>query len=242
MKNAFQLLLLIPLCFFFIQCRKESTEQSTIENNSVPTVLESRWLDPALVAYYPFDNNRNDYAGKGSQSFVGPYTYIEKYTSDRHDNASKALFLDGNYILDLYNIPIATAYTISAWVVNLSSTTNILLISQYGYGLNIFQNKNKYVVEEANPVNISDVSTLIPRENWHHVVGTYDGREIRIYMDGILKSSKRFNGRIADQPSFYKLAGFGPPATTWRGYIDDLMFYKRTLSQSEVSKLYNDQK
>jgi beta-galactosidase len=36
--------------------------------------------------------------------------------------------------------------------------------------------------------------------NWHHLMGTWDGEEMKLYVDGELKASHPFNGKIMDSP------------------------------------------
>jgi len=69
---------------------------------------------------------------------------------------------------------------------------------------------------------------------WHFVVGTYDGSQIKLYTDGTLSSSTPKTGAIT-------------PATTvsyigrldFNGKIDDFRIYNRALSAAEIIALYN---
>ena len=73
---------------------------------------------------------------------------------------------------------------------------------------------------------------------WRHIVGTYDGASVKIYLDGILQdsvsASDPYTGaedfRIGDD-------GVGGGSDEWDGLIDDVRVYNRALSVQEINAL-----
>jgi hypothetical protein len=65
--------------------------------------------------------------------------------------------------------------------------------------------------------------------NWHHLVVTYDGSSFKFYVDGVLSGSTNMPGSLASSLATY-IIGNG----YWKGAIDDLRFYSRTLTASDV--------
>ncbi len=75
---------------------------------------------------------------------------------------------------------------------------------------------------------------------WHHVVGTYDGTTANLYIDGELKTSSN--------PSSYVIAHDDTPLVIgseyyyagcrFNGFVDDVRIYKRALSVEEIKAHY----
>jgi hypothetical protein len=79
---------------------------------------------------------------------------------------------------------------------------------------------------------------------WHHAVGTYDGTQLRLYVDGRLDNSEPAYGKItsSDQPIYI---GQSPDAPFrkdrhWNGLIDDVRIYSYAFTAEEVEKLYRE--
>ncbi len=80
------------------------------------------------------------------------------------------------------------------------------------------------------------------RRQWHHVVGTYDGREHRLYVDGKLaKSSQAQSGDIDYPPhAFYEIGGYRDDDEFYRtaGAIHEVCVFDRALSAEEIARRY----
>ena len=94
----------------------------------------------------------------------------------------------------------------------------------------------------STPDTVVAGKTNVDDGKWHHIVGTYDGQAIALYVDGILDGSKSARGEI-DTNAFPLWIG-GNAARTgkrdrdWNGRIDDVRVYNRALSSDEVRELY----
>jgi len=80
---------------------------------------------------------------------------------------------------------------------------------------------------------------------WHHVVGTYDGERLALYIDGKLDNSELASGKIAlnNQPIYIGHEPDSPkwsPDKYWNGLIDDVRIYSYALSEAEIKALYQD--
>ena len=73
------------------------------------------------------------------------------------------------------------------------------------------------------------------------MVGTYDGANIRLYVDGVEdpKSPVTYGDSISinDEP-VYIGEDAGKPGREWNGLIDDVRIYSYALSKAEVKELY----
>ena len=81
---------------------------------------------------------------------------------------------------------------------------------------------------------------LITAGIWHHVVGTWDGSTARVYVDGVLVDSLTAGSgpgsstadlHIGADPAF-------PGTRDFKGLIDEVAIWSRTLSDSEIADLY----
>ncbi len=78
---------------------------------------------------------------------------------------------------------------------------------------------------------------------WHHVVGTFDGHTLRLYVDGQLEGTKASAAdAIGDGGSFLLGTSRGDEQFTkgahFRGMVDDVRVYARALSAAEVLEHY----
>jgi hypothetical protein len=76
---------------------------------------------------------------------------------------------------------------------------------------------------------------------WHHVAATYDGTAQYLYVDGVLMvTSPKPSGSVglAFAPAPNINVGGNPwEYTQYNGYMDDVTFWARALTQSEVKDL-----
>ncbi len=78
----------------------------------------------------------------------------------------------------------------------------------------------------------------VEANEWHHVLGVYDGEQIRTYVDGEFDASMQWNGRIEsnDYP-VYIGENAEQTGRYWNGLIDDVRVYSYALSDEEIGKL-----
>jgi len=76
---------------------------------------------------------------------------------------------------------------------------------------------------------------------WHHIVGTYDGRAISLYVDGKLDRRKSARGAI---PTDDKPVCIGENVEygerVWNGLIDDVRIYDTALLDSQIKAMYEE--
>lgn len=83
----------------------------------------------------------------------------------------------------------------------------------------------------------ADIFTL---NNWYHVAATYDGTNMRLYLDGFEIASTSVFGLIdASDANVVSGRNVVVPTFRYHGQIDELQFYGRALSPSEIASLHN---
>lgn len=67
-------------------------------------------------------------------------------------------------------------------------------------------------------------------DTWHHVAGTYDGSNIRMYLDGVIQMTTPFTGIRTD--GVLEMLGYSTATT-----MDELRIHDVALSQAEIQAL-----
>ncbi|MYA72164.1 LamG domain-containing protein [Candidatus Poribacteria bacterium] len=74
---------------------------------------------------------------------------------------------------------------------------------------------------------------------WHHVVGTYDGKEMKIYVDGKLEGTSGVQSGPINYPDrvFFSMGAYKDDNEDFvlKGMLDEVRLYDRALSEKEVS-------
>lgn len=245
MKKQIQILAATFITVAFISCSKGDIEiaemqQASVEEQAVANGPGGSFtIDPLSVkleAWFKFNNNLKDATAKLADgvSMGAP----AKFTTDRKGNRYSALKPDGSFQVKILNVPQLTNHSISVWVKTADMAQNKGIISGNEHGLFVVQNPDKYVggLKLVPPGGIS-VTTALPTDivnnDWHHLAVTYDGNAMKFYFDGALVGTTNLPGSIDNSLVDYLVAnGF------WKGAVDDLRFYRRTLSATEVHKLF----
>jgi len=199
-----------------------------------------------LTAYYPFNGSPND-ATTGNNHLTS-YGGIS-LSSDRTNTPNSAYAFDGvdDYLVDTptFTMSQSNSFTYSIWMkkdslVGLSfmhgnSTTNnfVTLIggsSQVQFGTN--QQGSAWIWASA-PLTLGA---------WDHYVCTYDGttKAMQIFKNGQLAGTATYTYTAAVavvQPLFVG-RGIGGTGTYFKGKIDDIGIWSRTLTNQEIIALY----
>ena len=73
-----------------------------------------------------------------------------------------------------------------------------------------------------------------PVDQWSHLAVTYDGTEVRLYLNGRLVSSRATTGRVRETSDPLWIGGNDPYGEYFEGEIDDVRVYDRALDYSEL--------
>lgn len=87
--------------------------------------------------------------------------------------------------------------------------------------------------------------SILETGRWYHVVGTYDGSEAAVYLDGRLEATKEYEGLLRADEAPIHLGGGSLGDTGFSrnfmpfGTIDEVMIWNRALSAEEVELLHS---
>jgi len=212
-----------------------------------------------LVAYYPFNGNANDESGNKNHGIVHGATLTE----DRFGKKNSAYYFDGKasiVIHDNISIKPNSSFTLCAWVkIENNNVNNYLrILSKHGEVTDLGGSHGSYQLLTGKPDERGKFYTTIktdskyysthPRStitlnNWHFVASTWDGTKIITYVDGINESEDFANGKIQydSNPLYIGRDGYYNNAF-FKGKIDDVRIYNRSLNYDEITYLYNQKR
>ena len=79
---------------------------------------------------------------------------------------------------------------------------------------------------------------LVNSTGWHLLTGTYDGTSLKIYYDGVLKDTATDTTTTITSENFQIGKDRSLPRY-WKGSIDEVLIFNRSLNSTEVEQLYN---
>lgn len=85
----------------------------------------------------------------------------------------------------------------------------------------------------ANNINYADFGV---QSDWMHHAVTRDGNVLRYYRNGVLNMTVSNLAQPIETPLPLYIGGQG--RENWRGYVDDVMLFKRALSAEEIALIY----
>ena len=77
--------------------------------------------------------------------------------------------------------------------------------------------------------------------SWHHIVGTYDGTNQKLYLDGVLGDTEPdvWNNHAGTNHLIGAASGAsGSPSFFWNGSIDEVMFWDSELTAAQINSLH----
>lgn len=98
--------------------------------------------------------------------------------------------------------------------------------------------KIAWLIDQANIL----ISTGRVDDNaWHHIVATYDGITMRLYIDGVLVATLTVTTTVTARPiaiGGWPGGGDSAPDHAWDGLIDEVALYPIALSSARISSHY----
>ena len=239
-----QLLILATITtIVFTSCSKEKIEApQTNQPEEFATATQRTEagskgdLTKGLLGLYEFNGNLIEKTGN---LFTGSPNGTVSYTADRKGLRGRAVKFNGALDISLGNIPHSINMSVAAWVKYDNETAPLSqFICSQSDGPRFSQLASQYYVWNS-PFGNPNVASGTINNQWHFLVATIDGVTLRFYVDGNLVGSVASPDVENLKYAIYMLGYGNTTADRWRGAIDDLRFYSRTLSDTEVKALFN---
>jgi len=197
--------------------------------------------EEGLVGYWNFDEGKGEVAADSSGNkndaklVRGPEWVDGKFGKALKFDSAKTQKVEiphSDSFADITN-----AVTMEAWVnpANLNAWMSFGVKGDITYGM--FINPSAYVRMHYSGGNTLDTpNNSIKANEWTHVVGTYDGKTVRIYLNGEMKAEKNASDAIAANSATYVIGGTQESRDWFAGMIDEVKLYSRGLTEDEVRK------
>jgi len=215
------------------------------ENMTFSTLADSSTSDPGVLLKRNGGTLQESGVGKAGNAvhLTNGYTYLSN-SPINSDTAVTALNFYGK-----------AGFTVEAWVnfdelpsgyaTAAGSAKLIYKINsstKAGYEMLVNASDNKPVfkiwLNSATKYQVS-ASTAMTAGTWYHVVGSFDGLALRVYVNGVLDGTTYWSGSIADAGACdIKIGGTTTTTTNnnsgIKGWVDEVRLYDKSLSDSEV--------
>ena len=219
--------------------RTSATVNVTVNNPPVDTT--------GLVAAYGFEGGSPTSAADSSGT--GNAGTISGALVSSAGRFGSALSFDGINdwvtVPDTNSLDLTNAMTLEAWVrpSALSGWRTVVMKEQAGglvYGLYANSDGNRpsvhaFVTSEQDTRGTAQLAL----NTWTHVGATFDGTTLRLYVNGVLISSRALSGSLLTSTAALRIGGNGPWGEWFSGLIDEVRVYRRVLTATEITQDMN---
>jgi hypothetical protein len=208
---------------------------------AIELISDPLFNEATLKAYYRFEAGALTTDSKGAHTLT-PISTPAENVNGRFGGCVD--FESGDYYTatDGEDWRVTTSWSVGGWIKTTVSSNNlisnaIVLDGDYsGWGLTQYLEKLVLEIFPTNgtpTVNTISGGTSINDGVWHFCVGTYDGTNMRIYVDGVPDATA-----VASAAPSYD-ATEAPSVGGATKLLDDVFLFKgKVLSATEISDLY----
>ena len=200
--------------------------------------------DDGLVAYWPFDEGNGDTAadvtgnGHDGELIDKPEWVQGKFgTGLEFDGNGNKVVVKDNDALD-----ITKNITIMLWFNpnDVLTRRRLLVKNDSIFVIFDFGNTNSidFLVKPDNAFAESKTTDWQVGE-WYHFAGTFDGKTLRVYVNGKLEGEGANNVDIAPSNLDWWIGAddFGRPTDAFPGIIDEVRIYDQVLGEAEIQQI-----
>ncbi len=221
----------------------EATKSNEIKINKTGLVglwhMDNDWQDSSVVGH----------AGTVNGAIFSPSAKIGTYAGSFDGANDRVTITDSAVFQAMQNI------AVEAWINPgriASGTRQTIFSFKEGDNPNVgavlalpedATNKVRFWVQVNGVWQSATNTTVVSPSNWYHVVGTYDGASINIYVNGTLEGQTAALGTmtnaVGSATSTITIGARASNNTHWyQGLIDELAIYNRPLSVLEIQEHY----
>ncbi len=188
---------------------------------------------PNLVLYLPLDEGSgktaNDDSGNGNVGVIERATWITGIAGSalEFDGEFDTMYVNNTDILNSVN-----SVTIACWIKVNEATTQKSIVKTNGFKL---FHEGDYIGLAISVPATNNASGLITYDVWTQITGTYDGTDIKFYIDGVLMETKNWPGTMSLGVEMLVIAFDN---YCWKGAIDEVCVWNKALTAEEVESHY----
>ncbi|MBW2979781.1 right-handed parallel beta-helix repeat-containing protein, partial [Candidatus Woesearchaeota archaeon] len=246
--------------YWNVSCEHDSYESQTASDNitlntdpthSTPYIGAHNRIDSGLVGEWRFEYGNSTWTYDETEVNNGTVSGANHTYEGR---VGQAYEFDGvdDYIkiADSNPLDISDELTIAAWIKpkNYSSGEQIIATKAGAYGIDVLSTGQIKGIVWHKDV-IESTGSITQNDKWYHVAYTFDSSGYgRIYVNG---TNTYGEAKTSGIPTTSIVLGIGaydadldgtPETYFWNGTIDEVIIWNRSLSATEIEKLYESSK
>jgi hypothetical protein len=218
---------------------------------SAPSVTDG------LVGCWKFDEGSGvtavDSSGNGNNGLIVNATYSNDIPSQALSNYSLIFNSTGGNAYSYVAIPDnsslrpSSGLTLAAWVKAGTYEGRMRTVVSKQYGDSTADSFVLWYHDDGNLwFDVGGVGPILivqpPADEWHHIVATYNGSFMRLYVDGVEKVNSTATGSIPYDANPVLIGADSnqadhTPDAGWNGTIDDVLIYNRALNETEIAQI-----
>jgi fibronectin type 3 domain-containing protein len=207
------------------------------------SVTVSNTATPGLVASFGFNEGSGttvfDSSGSNNNGTLtsATWTATGKFGSALSFNGTSSWVT----VSDAASLDLTNGLTLEAWVNPTALSgwrTALLKESAGGLSYSLYANDNTPNPAVTVSIGGGDRSAVgtsqVPLNTWTHLAATYDGAQLRLYMNGVQVGSRAQTGNMAVSAGALRVGGNAVWGEFFAGLIDEVRVYNRALTAAEI--------
>jgi hypothetical protein len=228
------------------EIRAAIRERERARSEARQRIKKPGWDEPGLVAWWRFDEAGDapaalDYSGQGRGGQM-------IHTARAEGLVGRAMVCTGGCVR-IESDPafsVTTGLTVTCWVkTEVAGQNQAWLVNRVqgggeatGFRMGVVGGRLCFNVPLTAWSHTAQAVTPLPTGRWVHLAGTFDGRTVRVYLDGEVCGALERPGAVGANGFPLFLGSFAPGHTAhFEGLLDEVRLYNRALSQVEVRRL-----
>lgn len=211
-----------------------------------PLVPQPVTLQTALQAYYKLDGNSIDSIGSNNGTDVNITYNTGKVNQGASFSGVSRIQIPHSQTFNFIE------FTISGWLKpgtfanNFAGILDKYVGSTSGLLIDIPSNSSRRLrgsaVVRGTPTNLDYTvtsNTVLISNVWYHFAVTFSQIALKIYINGILENTTTFSGALVNNTENISIGGDNVSTYLYDGMLDEIGIWKRELTQSDITSLYN---
>lgn len=196
-------------------------------------------IDLDLLGWWKLDNNFSDSSGKNNHGTA----YLVSFVDDKYGKEKAAASFNGvdSKISISYINPVKET-SVMAWFkrIGIPAGNYHIITGGSSVEISIYDPSGQIrtgVNTDSQGRRVFNSGSGLVDGNWHHVAMTYDGENLRSYIDGSITATNPVSGNLTGRAA--EIGRYLSNTYVTNGYIDDVRIYGRALSSEEIKAVYN---
>lgn len=209
--------------------------------NSGTCIIPEENQDDYLVAYWKFDEgsgiSASDFSGNGHNCFVSSES-LWVSPGANYDSDYSLLFGSSSGFVRTFSysplLDISNEITIEAWVNPIDNSGLRTIVNNWdgsSYYLGINEGRVRFNIGTAESY-VAESNSLVPIDVWTKIRATYDGSQLRIYINDVLDKSVSYSGFIGTSQNPVKIGSLAGTSENYifSGKIDEVKIWNKSFA------------